>query len=75
MNLFKRLFKRKVKPTKQTLWCWCPGCKKDLVSSKSFVKDTDFVYYKCTNCGTESKWDFDTYGPVVVLVEPKEVTG
>lgn len=70
MRFLKWLIKNK---PMQTLWCWCPGCQKDLVSSNSFVKDTDFVYYKCTNCGHESKWDFDTYGPAVVPVETKEV--
>lgn len=71
MKLFNWLFKKK---PKQTLWVWCPWCRKDLCSSNSFVKDTDYVYYKCTNCGYESKWDFDTYGPVVVPVETKEAT-
>ena len=46
---------------RQTTWCYCPGCKQDLVSSNSLVSDTDVVLYHCVECGTESRWDFDHY--------------
>lgn len=59
------------KKTKQTLWVFCPGCKNDLCSNGSFKKDTDYVYYKCTVCQRESKWDFDTFGPMPVEVDEK----
>jgi len=62
----KRLFSKK---KKQTLWVYCPNCKVDLCSNDSFVKDTDFVYYKCKSCGHEIRWDFDRFGPVVVEVD------
>ncbi len=57
------LFKRK---EKQTTWCYCPKCNNELCSSNSFVKDTDFVYYKCSQCGHDSKWDFDFPAPVLM---------
>jgi len=70
LGFFGRIVaKLKKKKTNQTLWVYCPGCKNDLCSNNSFVKDTNFVYYACTNCGRESRWDFDTYGPVVVQVD------
>jgi len=52
---------------KQNTFCYCPKCNNELISSNSFIKDTDFVYYKCNKCGQESKWDFDF--PVPILVE------
>lgn len=54
---------------KQYTWCYCPGCKRDLCSMEPspFVEDAELVVYRCTNCGTESRWDFDTYPcPVTV---------
>lgn len=60
----KNLFKRN--PVQRT-FCYCPECRNELCSSNSFVKDTDYVYYKCSKCGHDSKWDFDTWMiPVVV---------
>ena len=41
-------------------------------SSNSFVKDTDYVYYKCSNCGYESKWDFDFLTPILIDNKEKE---
>lgn len=55
------------KRKKQRTFVYCPHCNNELISSNSFVEDTDFVYFKCKKCGTESKWDFDT--PVPLLVE------
>lgn len=73
LSLFGRIV-AKIKPrtkSKQTLFVYCPGCKRDLCSNGSFVKDEEFVEYKCTNCGRESRWDFDRYGPVVVEVNER----
>ena len=50
----------------QRTFIYCPKCDNELISSNSFVKDTDFVYYKCINCGAKSKWDFDFLTPILV---------
>lgn len=55
----------------QRTFIYCPHCDCEMISNNSFVKDTDFVYYKCKNCETESKWDFDC--PAPYLFEYKEV--
>ena len=52
--------------TGQSTFVYCPNCNNELVSSNSFVKDTDYVYYKCDRCGTDSKWDFDFMCPILV---------
>ncbi|KKO51133.1 hypothetical protein XI25_29545 [Paenibacillus sp. DMB20] len=58
----------RTKRPEQSTWVYCPGCNEDLCSNNSFVKDADYVYYKCSNCGRESKWDFDA-GPVPVEIK------
>lgn len=45
---------------------YCPKCNNELVENGNLIKDTDFVYYKCSKCGHESKWDFDTPCPILV---------
>lgn len=55
----------------QNTFVYCSECDNELISSNSFVKDTDYVYYKCSKCGTETKWDFDFLCPI--LVEYKTV--
>lgn len=55
----------------QRTFVYCPHCDNELISSESFVKDTDFVYYKCANCSTESKWDFDCPAPYIVGYKPQ----
>ncbi len=54
------------KKTKQSTFIYCPKCDNELISSNSFVKDTDYVYYKCSNCRYESKWDFDFPCPILI---------
>lgn len=54
----------------QNTFVYCPHCDNELISSNSFVEDTDYVYYKCSACNTESKWDFDFICPI--LCEYKE---
>jgi hypothetical protein len=53
--------------TKQRTWCYCPGCKRDLVSNLDidYYSDTDLVRYLC-DCGTASAWNFDVPTPVLV---------
>ena len=46
--------------------CYCTKCQNELISSGSFIKDDDFVYYKCTECGAESKWLFDAPVPILI---------
>lgn len=59
---------------KQITFCWC-DCGNELCSSNSHkfcrvanygqgIKEIEF--YKCSNCGKESKWDFDTPSPVEI---------
>lgn len=50
----------------QSCFAWC-DCGNELCSTDSLIKDTDFVYYKCSECGKESKWDFDA--PVPLFIE------
>ena len=44
----------------------CPGCHKDLVSSVSNYWDDGLVYYTCSNCGVQSRWDFDAPIPILL---------
>lgn len=53
----------------QRTFVYCPSCNNELISSNSFVADTDYVYYKCSNCSTETKWDFDFLCPILVEVK------
>lgn len=36
----------------QNTFCYCPNCKSELISNNSYKKDTDFVYFKCSQSGT-----------------------
>lgn len=56
----------------QNTFIYCPKCDTEMISNNSFVKDTDFVYYKCKCCGTKSKWDFDAPCPILVDYDSKE---
>lgn len=67
----KQKFEEKQYKKGQSCFCYC-DCGNELISSNSFVKDTDFVYYKCSKCGRESKWDFDFPCPILVREENKE---
>ena len=62
MKIFN-LFKKK---NKQTTFCYCPNCGNELISSNSFVKDEYYVCYKCSKCGKETKWIFDTPVPILI---------
>lgn len=60
------------KKKKQNTYCYCPVCHQDLVGTNSFVKDIDNVYYRCSRCGCQSVWDFDS--PVPLLLKHQRLT-
>lgn len=65
--LKRECYKSRFKQQEQRTFCYCPKCKNELCGTDSFVRDADYVYYKCSCCGEESKWDFDTWMvPMVV---------
>lgn len=64
-------FNKKKKKYIQSTFCYCPSCNNELISSRSFVKDDELVYYKCVNCKTESKWYFEAPVPILVSFENK----
>ena len=73
IRLNKEEYQEKLyKKTGQSTFIYCPKCNNELISSNSFVKDTDYVYYKCSNCGYESKWDFDFLTPILIDNKEKE---
>ena len=81
LDLFKKnhktereKFEEKKLKKGQTTFCYCPNCDNELISSNSFIKDTDFVYYKCSKCGYESKWDFDFLCPILIKEEKTNET-
>ena len=45
----ERMFGKK----KQTTLVYCPKCNNELVKNGDLIKDTNFVYYKCSKCGEE----------------------
>lgn len=53
----------------QRTFCWC-DCGNELCSTDSLVKDEAYVEYKCSKCGKESKWDFDTPVPIEIRKNP-----
>ena len=53
----------------QRTFIYCPRCGMEQISSGSFVADTDYVYYKCKQCGKETKWDFDAPSPILIKEE------
>lgn len=65
-RLDRQEYQEKLHKEGQNTFVYCSECDNELISSNSFVKDTDFVYYKCSNCGTETKWDFDFLCPILV---------
>lgn len=54
----------------RSTYCWCTECGNDLVRD-SFISDVEgMVNYKCTRCGSGSKWDF-TSAPIPLVIESK----
>lgn len=60
------MYKYKKEREKQRTHVYCPKCNNELVKNGNLIKDTDFVYYKCSKCGHESKWDFDAPCPILL---------
>ena len=60
------MYKYKKEREKQRTHAYCPKCNNELVENGNLIKDTDFVYYKCSKCGHESKWDFDAPCPILL---------
>ncbi len=56
---------------KQKTFIYCPNCHNELIKNGTFIKNTDLVYYKCSKCGEESKWDFDA--PTPILIQNKKM--
>ena len=50
----------------QNTHVYCPICNNELVKNGNLIRDTDFVYYRCSKCGHKSKWDFDTPCPILI---------
>lgn len=58
----------KFKQTKQTTFCWCPVCRWELCAGGEFLIDDEHgVKYRCAQCKSVSRWDFDA--PVPLLLE------
>jgi len=66
---FESKIVKKVKVIQST-YCYCPKCRKDLISSGSFVSDEDLLTYKCTLCNQVSEWYFDCPVPILISPEP-----
>lgn len=66
-------WKEKKEKDKQRTHVYCPQCNNELIKNGTLLKDTDYVYFKCSKCGIESKWDFDL--PCPVLIKDKELIG
>ena len=69
LEKIKRIFSR------QRVFCYCPGCKKDLIGGKKTsideIKDRGHTIYilGCSKCGTKSHWLFDAPVPMLVDIE------
>jgi len=55
----------------QKTFCWCANCDNELCSSGSHtgMSADGLENYKCTICGKESKWDFDTPVPLFLSMK------
>ena len=54
------------KKPRQSTWVYCPGCSQDMVAGDvvDCIVTSDYVYYLC-ECGTYSRWIFDTPAPAL----------
>ena len=68
----KSLLKTKKNPT-QTTFCYCPVCKSELISTNSYVGESEFTRFKCKSCGVESRWIFDTPIPLRLGTEVNDI--
>ena len=50
--------------------CFCPYCDNELCGSNSWIasrdKNPDIEFYRCSNCGKNSKWDFGAPCPLFI---------
>lgn len=61
------MFRRpKPQPPEQTTFCYCQQCGNELISSGSFMEDTDLVRYVCARCGYLTEWLFDAPVPLLI---------
>lgn len=63
--------KKNTQPTQQQ--CYCPVCKAELISTNSYVGESEFIRFKCKSCGVESKWIFDTPVPLRLGTEVNNI--
>jgi hypothetical protein len=67
---FIKAIKEKNRYNKQRTKCFCPKCDNELCGSNSYqnlMNDLNrYEYFKCSQCKTESKWDFDCIIPLLV---------
>lgn len=66
-----KAFKCKNRYNKLITKCFCPKCDNELCGSNSYQfyrvsNNGNFEYFKCSKCGTESKWDFDSICPLLI---------
>lgn len=61
----RQKFEEKQLKKGQSCFVYC-DCGNELISNSWFLKDTDFVYFKCNKCGKISKWDFDCPVPILI---------
>lgn len=52
----------------QKTFIYCPVCHLELISTNSFVKENSdgLCEFRCSECGEESLWDFDTPVPILI---------
>jgi len=52
---------------KQSTFCYCPNCRRDLCGQSDAFKDDDgaVVSYSC-RCGTHSRWLFNAPVPILL---------
>jgi len=69
IKLFKAI-KEKNRYNNQNTKCFCPKCDNELCGSNSYINlynDLNRLeYFKCSECGEESKWDFDCIAPLLI---------
>lgn len=65
-----KAIKEKSRYNNQRTKCFCPKCDNELCGSNSYqnlMNDLNrYEYFKCSKCGEESKWDFDTPVPILI---------
>lgn len=52
----------------QTTYIYCPTCHTELISTNSYIGQTEkgLEQFNCNNCRTKSLWDFDLPTPVLI---------